>query len=299
MKKLRIVLTGADGQLGRAIRAVAEAKHPEVEVFPLSMQDLDVRQQGALEEVLQRKPSFLPSILINCAAYTAVDKAEVEDDEAYAVNSFAPGYLALSCSMLDMMMIHISTDYVFDGEASVPYQEDTQPNPLSVYGQTKAVGEENVQRLLGLRALVVRTSWLYSPWEGNFVTKMIQLSQEREHLSVVNDQIGSPTYAPHLAEALIRMALIAQERGYFPCAITHYTNRGYCSWYDLAKEAIRLMGSGTCFVQPITSEMYPTQAKRPKYSVLSLEGLKKHFGIVPPTWQKGLEELKETLDHKS
>lgn len=295
MKRLRVVLTGANGQLGQAISQVAKERFPEIELLPLGEADLDVRVQGALQDILSRKPSYLPTILVNCAAYTAVDQAEDDDDEAYAVNSYAPGYLALSCSLMDMMMIHISTDYVFDGIATTPYLEDSPKSASNVYGQTKAVGEENVQRFLGLRGLIVRTSWLYSQTANNFVMKMCQLSRERDKLSVVSDQIGSPTYAPHLADAILRISLLAQERGYFPCPITHYSNRGACSWYDLAREAILLMGNRQCELEPITTDMYPTKAKRPAYSVLSLAGLQKHFDITPPTWQEGLRDLQETL----
>lgn len=297
MKRLRIILTGAEGQLGRSLQQVAQEQFPEIEIIATDREELDICKQDALEDYLRSRPSYLPTMLINCAAYTAVDKAEEDDEAAYALNSFAPGYLALSCSAMDMMMIHLSTDYVFDGEAREPYLEDSSTSPRSVYGETKAVGEENVQRFLGLRSLVVRTAWLYSPFGGNFVDTMLRLSRERRELSVVDDQIGSPTYSLHLAEALLQIALQALERGYFPVGTIHYTNTGSCSWYQLAKRAIELMGNGACTLRSIsTSEYGATKAQRPKYSVLSHRWLMEHFGIVPPTWEEGLLALKEDIN---
>lgn len=291
MKKLRIITTGAKGQLGRSIADVVSL-FDEVELLETDREELDVTQQGALEEYLQSRHSFLPTVLINCAAYTAVDLAETTDEEAYNLNSFAPAYLAMSCSLLDMMMIHISTDYVFDGASSEPYLEDAEKSPLSVYGETKSVGEDNVYRFLGLRSLVVRTSWLYSPYGENFVNKICRLSYERDSLRVVSDQIGSPTYAPHLAEALIRIALQAVEQGHFQTKTIHYSNVGACSWYDLAKEAIVRMGNAECEVSPVTTEEYgKTPATRPKYSVLSHRCLQEHYHITPPEWIEGLHQL--------
>lgn len=295
MKSLRIVLTGANGQLGKSLQSVVQASFPEVELLAFSKADLDVRQQGALERVMRFYPSCLPTILVNCAAYTAVDLAEEYEDIAYELNSYAPGYLAYSCSLLDMMMIHISTDYVFDGSKVSPYSEDYPINPLSVYGQTKAIGEENVQRFLGLRALILRTSWLYSMIGKNFVTKMLDLSQKQGRICVVRDQIGSPTYAVHLAKAIVHIAQQAVRQGHFPCTIVHYSNRGACSWYDLAREAIRLMGNPDCFVESIPFSSYPTKVRRPAYSVLDLTGLQVHFNIVPPLWQEGLRDMKTEL----
>lgn len=291
MKKLRIITTGAKGQLGRSIADVV-SQFEEVELIETDREELDVTKQGSLEKYLQDKPSFLPTVLINCAAYTAVDLAETHDEEAYALNSFAPAYLAMSCSLLDMMMIHISTDYVFDGRASEPYLEDSPKSPLSVYGETKSVGEDNVYRFLGLRSLVVRTSWLYSPFGENFVQKMCKLSHEKGTLRVVSDQVGCPTYAPHLADALIRIALDAIELGHFQTKVVHYSDRGACSWYDLAKEAIALMGNKECQLIPITTEEYgKTPATRPRYSVLSHRYLQEYYKVSPPEWIEGLKQF--------
>lgn len=301
MKRLRIILTGADGQLGRSLQEVARRYFPEIELVPTDKTELDICEQDALEHYMRSHPSYLPTMLINCAAYTAVDQAEEDDDAAYALNSFAPGYLALSCSAMDMMMIHISTDYVFDGEASEPYLEDNPTAARSVYGQTKAVGEENVLRFLGLRGLVVRTAWLYSPFGHNFVDTMLRLSKERKELAIVDDQVGSPTYSMHLAEALLRMALMAEEHGHFPVSIVHYTNSGTCSWYDLAERAIRLMGNGACRLRRIKTEDYVGgKAQRPSYSVLSHRWLKEYFAISPPSWEEGLRDLEQyTQENKA
>lgn len=290
MKKLRIILTGAKGQLGQSVCTAVREQFPEIELIATDREELDVCEQGSLEHFVYTQPSHLPTMLINCAAYTAVDRAEQEDEVAYALNSFAPGFLAHSCLAMDMMMIHISTDYVFDGRAERPYTEEDSINPLSVYGETKAVGEENVRRFLGLRSLVVRTSWLYSPYGRNFVKTMISLSHERDEISVVNDQIGCPTYAPHLAEALLRIALDAVERGYFVVNTLHYSNSGATTWYDLARHSIELMGRRDCLVKPITTAEYSgAVASRPMYSVLSHALLEKSYGITPPMWEEGLE----------
>lgn len=295
MKKLRIIITGARGQLGQSLLALAP-DFPELELIATDLPELDITGQGALETFLSMRPSTLPTTLINCAAYTAVDKAETDEDAAYSLNSFAPAYLAISCSQLDMMMIHISTDYVFAGDADTPYLEDHPKAPLSVYGETKAVGEENVQRFLGLRSLIVRTAWLYSPYGQNFVKTMLRLSHERDRLRVVDDQLGAPTYAPHLAEALLRIALLGEQQGYFQTPIVHYTNEGSCSWHELATEAIRLMGNPNCAVQAISTEEYgATAARRPHYSVLSHRYLEKYFDIHPPHWRDGLQDFAQYL----
>lgn len=296
MKTLRVILTGASGQLGQCIQEEAE-RFPEIELIATDKETLDVTNQGALELFLRDKPSCLPSVLINCSAYTAVDQAELQSEEAYLLNSFAPAYLAMSCSQLDIIMIHISTDYVFNGETSTPYLEDEEPSPLSVYGKSKAVGEENVFRLLGARSLTVRTSWLYSRYGSNFVKKIITLSRTQDSLRVVDDQIGSPTYAPHLANALLKIALFSCEQGYFPIKAIHYTNSGSCSWYELAREAIDLMGNKACPIQGIRStELDQVGAPRPKYSVLSHRYTRQIFGLQPPTWQEGLKELANQLN---
>ena len=230
--------------------------------------------------------------MLNAAAYTAVDKAEEEEDAAYDLNSFAPGYLALSCSQLDLMLIHISTDYVFDGQATTPYLEDSPTNPISIYGKTKAVGEENILRLLPARGLIVRTAWVYSPYGKNFVKTMIRLSQDKTTISVVNDQTGSPTYAPHLADALLNIALQAEQRGFFPQPIIHFTNAGTCTWYDLAKAAIEQLGNAECTVMPISTQEYgQIGAQRPIYSVLSHRYLTAVYGIEPQPWQQGIEDF--------
>lgn len=297
MKKLRIILTGANGQLGRSIQRVAKDCYPEIELVATDHEELDVTQQGALEDYLAHKRSFLPTLLINCAAYTAVDKAESEDEAAYQLNSFAPAYLAMSCAMLDMMMVHISTDYVFDGSKLEPYLEDEAHNPLSVYGETKSVGEENVLRMLGLRSLVVRTAWLYSEYGHNFVDTMVRLSKERQEVRVVNDQIGSPTYAGHLAKALLEISLVALERGHFPTPTVHYTNSGSCSWYELAVAAIELLGDPLCHVLPVSTKEYGQSiARRPMHSTLSHRRLREFFGITPPSWQEGLLELRNNMN---
>lgn len=287
-RKIRLISIGSKGQLGRSIEAVCRT-HPSIEYLGLDRAQLDIREQGALESYLRTRPSSLPSVVVNCAAYTSVDAAESHEGEAYAVNAYGAGYLAYSALANDLLMIQISTDYVFDGSATSPIAEDAEPSPLSVYGETKYMGEYNVRHLLDLRGLVLRTSWLYSPYGVNFVHRMRELAQGHKQLRIVRDQIGSPTYAPHLAEAIVRLALVAVQEGCFRAQTLHYAGAGACSWYDLARATIELGGYDTEVV-PITTAEYPTAARRPAYSVLSSERIGSLYGIEPQPWIEGLRE---------
>lgn len=287
---MRIIVTGANGQLGQSIR-VASRAYADIDFVYTDVDELDITREGKLLDFAKTFNDKIPTVVINCAAYTSVDKAESEAKQAELINHTAAWYLASACATLGYMMMHVSTDYVFDGNACSPYEEDATKHPLGVYGSTKAQGEEAVLTTLKNRALVVRTSWLYSPYGRNFVLSMLSLATQRDHIGVVADQTGSPTYAPHLAEALLKIALAAIRIGKFSCPIIHYTNSGVCSWYDLAYYTIeRYTGKGNIVV-PIKTSEYPTPATRPAYSVLSKTRLKECYGIVPPHWTQGIEEL--------
>lgn len=292
--QLRLIVVGAAGQLGLSLRALAQ-QHPSVAFVGLDRDDIDIREQGALEEYMRRHPSSQPSVVVNCAAYTAVDQAESDDDEAYAVNAYGAGYLAASCLALDLPMIQLSTDYVFSADEHEPIGEEVPPKPLSVYGQTKYMGEYNVQHFLGLRGLILRTSWLYSPYGANFVCKMRQLASERSELRVVADQLGSPTYAPDLAEVIIQLAMAVVCEGCFRSQILHYCGYGVCSWYDLAEATVRRAGY-TTEVCPITTAEYPTPAKRPAYSALSCARIEALYGIRPRPWREALEDYYQAVE---
>lgn len=293
-KTYRLIITGAQGQLGRSIQALAPS-FPCIEFVYTDLEELDICQPFSLDRLTQGLTSSLPTLVVNCAAYTAVDLAERESEVADRLNHQAVRLLAESCQRLGYMMIQVSTDYVFDGAASRPYTEDAPTNPLGVYGRTKRLGEESIVQTLGSRGLVVRTAWLYSPYGRNFVLTMLRLADEREELKVVADQVGSPTYAPNLAEAIVRISQQSLERGTFSRPYLHYTDAGVCSWYDLAYYTIKESGKTRCNVLPITTQDYPTPAARPAYSVLSKEGIRADYGIEPPHWTDGVDSLLKYL----
>ena len=265
------LVTGSQGQLGTALQSFLKDK-----AVYIDRDELDLTDEEAVKTYLE-KNSF--DFIINCAAYTAVDKAEADTEAAHKVNALAPLYLA----KYGKNIIHISTDYVFDGTNYRPYTEDDTPNPLSVYGKTKREGELNVLNNAKI-GIVIRTAWLYSPHGGNFVKTMRRLGAEKETLNVVFDQIGSPTNAYDLAEAIV--AILPQiKQG--EKEIYHFTDEGVCSWYDFACEIMK-QSKLPCKVFPIESKDYPTPAPRPHYSVLNKNKIKKRFNINIPHWTEGL-----------
>jgi dTDP-4-dehydrorhamnose reductase len=278
----KILVTGAGGQLGSELQ-VLSAHYPQYDflladrsVFPLD----DAQVMAAYFEKAQ------PDFCINCAAYTAVDKAEDEAEQAFAINAVAAGQIAQLCAHYQTALIHISTDYVFDGTAHEPYTEDAAVNPISVYGASKLKGEQLVREALP-SAIIIRTAWVYSRFGKNFVKTMQRLMSERESITVVNDQLGSPTYAADLAEAV--MQFIVQWPQPSP-AIYHYSGEGVISWYDFAL-AIKAITGSPCEVQPIPASEYPTPARRPAYSVLSKEKIKAALGIHIPHWRDSLQKM--------
>lgn len=267
------LVTGCNGQLGTALQSLLKDNAVYVD-----RQELDLTDEEAVKAYLTAN-SF--ECIINCAAYTAVDKAEADEENARKVNALAPLYLA----KYGKKLVHISTDYVFDGTNHKPYTEEDETKPVSVYGRTKREGELNVINN-AQTAIVIRTAWLYSPHGGNFVKTMRKLGAERESLNVVFDQVGTPTNAYDLAEAIVA-ALPQIKDG--EKEIFHFTDEGVCSWYDFAAEIMEQSGL-SCKVYPIESKDYPTPAARPHYSVLNKAKIKKRFNITIPHWKEGLRK---------
>lgn len=287
---MKILITGAYGQLGNEINCLAN-KYPEWQFLFTDVDSLDITNESALEIWFQNN---IPKYVVNCAAYTAVDKAETDSETAKKVNSLAPKLLAKFSKKFDAKLIHISTDYVFDGEAFTPYSESDSVNPKGVYGETKLLGEQFCLEE-NSESLVIRTSWLYSTFGNNFVKTMLRLGKERGKLNVVFDQIGTPTYAADLANAILSVIQISEKQPEkFVPGIYHYSNEGVASWFDFAKAVFEISGV-KCDVSPVRSVEFPTPAKRPNYSVLDKSKIKKTFGITIPYWRESLKMCIERL----
>ncbi|WP_370390794.1 dTDP-4-dehydrorhamnose reductase [uncultured Winogradskyella sp.] len=283
-----IAVTGQKGQLGSEFKVLAK-DYPQYQFLFTDKTDLDITNKDAVDAYFKNHSL---DVLINCAAYTAVDKAESESERAEAINHLAVRYLAEACKVHGVKMVHISTDYVFDGKASRPYKELDSPNPQGVYGQSKYAGEQALKRVNPFGSCIIRTSWLYSSFGHNFVKTMLCLGREREAIKVVSDQLGSPTYAADLAEAI--MAIIPQLKN-STVETYHYANSGYCSWYEFAT-TIFDMKAIACDITPIKTSEYPTDAQRPKYSVLDTSKIQKTFGLGISNWQTSLQRCLQDLD---
>ena len=275
-----ILITGANGQLGNEMR-VLSTESPEYTYFFTDVAELDICNEQAVSDFVKANNIH---VIVNCAAYTAVDNAEDNVELCTKLNADAVGYLAKAAEANGAEFIQISTDYVFDGTAQIPYLETEPTCPNSVYGKTKLAGEQNAL-LLCSRSMVIRTAWLYSTFGNNFVKTMIRLGKERDTLGVIFDQIGTPTYARDLARAIFA----AIRQGVTP-GIYHFSNEGVCSWYDFTKAIHRLAGITTCSVKPLHTSEYPTKAKRPHYSVLDKTKIKNMYGIEIPYWEDSLKE---------
>lgn len=260
-----VLVTGANGQLGKSIHRIA-SNYPELKFIFTDVADLDITNSEAVDAFFQ---SNKIAYCINCAAYTNVDKAEEEVDKAFLINATAAKNLAESCKNFGAVLIHVSTDFVFDGTKETPYTEEDTPNPLSVYGKSKLKGEAYIQKIWD-KHFIVRTSWLYSEYGSNFVKTMLRLAETRDEISVVNDQIGSPTYAGDLASFLLEI-IDKPSKDY---GLYHYSNGGSISWYDFAVEIFKQHKKAVRVV-PIPTTAYPTAAKRPAYSVLDLQKVNK------------------------
>lgn len=275
---MNILITGCNGQLGSELRAI-EKEYAQYRFFNTSHQELDVKDHVAVAAYVEEHEI---DGIINCSAYTAVDKAESDIDNCKAINTEAPANLAMAIEKRGGWLIHVSTDYVFDGTKHTPYNETDATCPNSVYGSTKLAGEESAMKLCQ-HTMVVRTSWLYSAFGNNFVKTMIRLGHTKDELGVIFDQIGTPTYASDLARAI----MAAVEHGVV-AGIYHYSDEGVASWYDFTKAIHRLAGITDCQVNPIHTSEYPTPAKRPAYSVLDKTKIKQTYGIRISHWEESL-----------
>lgn len=276
---MNILITGANGQLGNEMRVLSQENTAHTYFFT-DMQELDICDEESVMTYVAQKQI---DVIVNCAAYTAVDRAEDDVELCNKLNNLAPGYLARAAQSRGAAMIQVSTDYVFDGTAHTPYTEQEVTCPNSIYGTTKLAGEQNVMEHCD-KAIVIRTAWLYSIYGNNFVKTMIRLGRERETLGVIFDQVGTPTYANDLARTIYAIINNGIERG-----IYHFSNEGACSWYDFTVAIHRLAGITSCKVKPIHTADYPTKAARPHYSVLDKTKIKNTFHIEIPHWETSLK----------
>ncbi len=297
---MRILVSGKNGQLGRSIHKLVNTdtkidnNQSSNEFIFVGREELDLNSESNIDHYFDSSDKF--DIIINCAAYTAVDKAEEEQDLANQVNHLAVKQLAQIAKNQQAKLIHISTDYVFDGESDKPYTETDATNPINIYGKTKLAGEKALKEIMPTDAIIIRTSWVYSEYGNNFVKTMLRLGKQRDELSVVGDQIGSPTYATDLANAILdtvqnkAFKQVGQET-----QVYHYSNDGEISWYEFAKEIFEL-AKIDCKVSPITTEQYPTAAERPKNTLMDETIDSKKVKLHRSIWQKSLIECLKNID---
>lgn len=291
--KPKILVTGGKGQLGQELHQLSSG-YSQFEFFFLTREDMPIDQ---FELVRNFFDTLKPAFCINCAAYTAVDKAESERNLAFQINGEAVGVLAAVCKEHSTKFIHISTDYVFNGEGTYPYTENFPTDPINVYGASKLEGEKQATQL-NPGSIVIRTSWVYSSFGKNFVKTMMRLMNEKDEVKVINDQIGSPTYAADLAEVILKIvADVHLQISTWKPGLYNFTNEGIISWYDFAVE-IKKITDSPCGVKPIPTSAYPTPAKRPAYSVLDKTKIQETFGIQLKDWKKSLETcIKKVLNN--
>lgn len=276
-----LLVTGCYGQLGSELQRLAPEYADRCRFFFTDKDELDITDREAVRAFVEENSV---DIIINCAAFTAVDKAESEPELCDLLNHIAPGYLAEAVAAVGGTMIQISTDYVFDGTSHLPYREDAPTCPATVYGRTKLAGEEAVIRTCA-GSMVIRTAWLYSTYGTNFVKTMLRLGRERDRIGVIFDQIGTPTYARDLARAI----MLAVDKGIVP-GVYHFSNEGVCSWFDFAQAIHRAAGIADCKVQPLHTDEYPVPAPRPHYSVLDKTKFKETYGMDIPWWEVSLQD---------
>jgi len=287
---INILVTGSNGQVGSELQALSN--NYEYNFFFTDRNSLDITNKKEIEDFIQTNSI---NIIINAAAYTAVDKAEEDIENADRVNHLATKYLAEIAKEEHIKLIHISTDYVFNGENFKPYTEDDITNPNGVYGTTKLAGEDAMKTINPKNSIIIRTSWVYSSYGANFVKTMLRLGKERDSLGVIFDQVGTPTYARDLAKAILDIIPnIKNEQ----LEIYNYSNEGVLSWYDFSKEIMR-MAKIECKINPIETKDYPTPAKRPHYSLLNKSKIKKEFNLTIPYWKDSLDECIKTLGERN
>lgn len=285
---MNILVTGANGQLGNEIRRRSVGCNHHFTFTDVA--ELDITDAAA---VLEMASNTKAEFIINCAAYTNVDKAEDDEQTAHLINCTATANLAAAAKQVGATLIHVSTDYVFDGCGCTPYTEEAAVAPTGAYGRTKLAGEQTVAES-GCKHIIIRTAWLYSPFGRNFVKTMRTLTAEREHLQVVFDQVGSPTYAGDLADAILHIVEGGTREAY---GTYHYSNEGVCSWYDFAKEICEMSGN-VCEIRPCHSDEFPSKVARPHYSVLDKTKIKTTFGISIPHWKESLAACIKELNEQ-
>jgi len=279
---MKILVTGSYGQLGSGIRMLTEKKGFQHNVFFADVDTLDVTDLNAVNAFFEDNEV---DVVINCAAYTNVDKAESDEELAYKINATGVENLAINAKKKDAFFVHISTDYVFDGSNTSPYLDTDPTNPIGVYGKTKLDGENKLREIMD-RSIIIRTSWVYSRFGKNFLKTMMWLGDNKEEINVVNDQIGCPTYAGDLAKSILD--IIEQQDKIKDNVLVGFCNTGKCSWFDFASLIMEKMGS-KCKVHPVPSTEFPTVAKRPAYSLLSNDKIIKEFNVVSPDWKDSVE----------
>jgi dTDP-4-dehydrorhamnose reductase len=296
---MRILVTGKNGQLGRSIQNIVNTdtkignnQKPNDFIF-VGKEELDLSSESNINRYFDNNDEF--DIIINCAAYTAVDKAEKEIELANQINHLAVKQLASIANKQQARLIHISTDYVFDGESDKPYTETDETNPINVYGKTKLAGEKALQEVMPMNAIIIRTSWVYSEYGNNFVKTMLRLGKERDELNVVSDQIGSPTYATDLANAILEIIKNKEFREESQMTqIYHYSNEGEISWHEFAKEIFKIV-KVDCKVNPITTQQYPVLAQRPKNTLMNKDKITKIFNFQTLNWKNSLSDCFQSI----
>ena len=279
---MRVLVTGKNGQLGKSIHKIVTNKGQTNEFVFVGREEMDLDRSDNITNYFQHN-NF--DIIVNCAAYTAVDKAEEEHERANQINHLAVKQLAEVSRKQKAKLIHVSTDYVFDGYSDKPYEETDKTNPINEYGKTKLAGELAIQEVMFTNAVIIRTGWVYSEFGNNFVETMLRVGEERDEINVVSDQIGSPTYAADLAEVILK--LIDFQNNEKPTEIYHYSNQGKISWYDFSKQIFKAANID-CWINPIKTQEYPTLARRPQNSLMDKEKIYKKIGIKPRCWKESL-----------
>jgi dTDP-4-dehydrorhamnose reductase len=296
---MRILVTGKNGQLGKSLNKIVNSDNgknnykQDNEFIFVGREELDLSSERSISHYFDRSNKF--DVIINCAAYTAVDKAEEEQELVNQVNHLAVKQLAEIAKEQKAKLMQISTDYIFDGESNKSYTETDKTNPINIYGEAKLAGEQALKEIMPNNAIIIRTSWVYSEFGNNFVSTMLRLGKERDELNVVSDQIGSPTYVTDLAGAILE---IIDNKDYQDkkqsTEIYHYSNKGKVSWYDFAKEIFKI-AKVDCKVNPITTKQYPTPAKRPKNTLMSKDKIAEIFSVKIPDWKESLNACMSIL----
>lgn len=285
---IKILVTGSDGQTGMSLRDIVK-EYPECKFIFVNKKELDIIDLEAIQNLFQK---YKFDYCINLAAYTAVDKAETEQEKAYSVNALGAGNIAIACRESNCILIHISTDFVFDGEKQEPYIESDTTNPIGVYGLTKFQGEQLALKE-NSKTIIIRTSWVYSEYGHNFVKTMLRLAKEKDELRVVNDQYGSPTYTRSLIKVI--MKIVRHDKNKLNYGVYHYADKGMTNWYEFARIIIEEKEL-PCKVIPIPTSEYPTPAKRPKYSILNTKKIIKEFNVDIPDWKDRLKECLSKIE---